>query len=83
MGVVVDTEATGDGVVLAEITENSPASQAGLRAGDRLVRWDGQKLTTPDAWRAVLANHKAGDVVNVGVSREGQEVTVTLTLQGR
>ncbi|MCW5757029.1 MAG: M28 family peptidase [Phycisphaeraceae bacterium] len=83
VGVVVDTEATGDGVVLAEITENSPASQAGLRAGDRLVRWDGQKLTTPDAWRAVLANHKAGDVVNVGVSREGQEVTVTLTLQGR
>lgn len=83
VGVVVDTDATGDGVVLAEITENSPASQAGLRAGDRLVRWDGQKLTTADAWRQVLATHKAGDSVNIGVSRDGQEITVTLTLEGR
>lgn len=83
VGVVVDNEATGDGVVLAEITENSPASRAGLRAGDRLVRWDGQKLTTADAWRQVLATHKSGDTVNVGVKRGDEEITVTLTLEAR
>ncbi len=83
VGVVVDTDADGDGVVLAEISEDSPAAKAGLRAGDRLVRWDGQKLTDADAWRRLLASHKAEDNVNVGVKRGDEEVTLNLTLQGR
>lgn len=83
VGVVVDAEAQGDGVALAEISEDSPAARAGLRAGDRLVRWDGQKLTDADAWRQLLARHKADDVVNIGVKRGDEEITLTITLQGR
>ncbi|UYV11529.1 MAG: M28 family peptidase [Phycisphaera sp.] len=83
VGVVVDSDSEGDGVVLAEITEDSPAAKAGLRLGDRLVRWDGQKLTDADGWRQLLARHTAGDAVNVGVKRGDEEVTLTLTLEGR
>ncbi|MFI4881498.1 MAG: M28 family peptidase [Phycisphaerales bacterium JB064] len=83
VGVVVDAEAEGDGVMLAEIAEDSPAARAGLRAGDRLVRWDGQKLTDADAWRQLLARHKADDTVNIGVKRGEEEITLSLTLQGR
>lgn len=83
VGVVVDSDSEGDGVVLAEITEDSPAAKAGLRPGDRLVRWDGQKLTDADGWRQLLARHTAGDAVNVGVKRGDEEVTLTLTLEGR
>lgn len=83
VGVVVDAEADGDGVVLAEIAEDSPAARAGLRAGDRLVRWDGQKLTDAAAWRELLARHSADDTVNIGVSRDGEEVTLSIKLQGR
>lgn len=83
VGVVVDSDSEGDGVVLAEITPDSPASRAGLEAGDRLVRWDGQKLTDADAWRGLLARHSADDTVNIGVKRGDEEVTLSLTLQGR
>ncbi|MEQ8844710.1 MAG: M28 family peptidase [Phycisphaerales bacterium] len=83
VGVVVDAEADGDGVVLAEIAEDSPAARAGLRAGDRLVRWDGQKLTDAAAWRELLARHSADDEVNIGISRDGEEVTLSIKLQGR
>lgn len=83
VGVVVDSDSEGDGVVLAEITEDSPAERAGLRAGDRLIRWDGQKLTDANAWRQLLARHSADDSVNIGVKRGDEEVTLSLTLQGR
>lgn len=83
VGVVVDSDSEGDGVVLAEIAEDSPAARAGLQAGDRLMRWDGQKLTDADAWRELLARHSADDTVNVGVKRGDEEVTLSLTLQGR
>ncbi|MEO1278732.1 MAG: M28 family peptidase [Planctomycetota bacterium] len=83
VGVVVDAEADGEGVVLAEITDDSPASQAGLQDGDRLVRWDGQKLTDANAWRELLAGHSAGDTVNIGVKRGDDEVTLSITLVGR
>lgn len=83
VGVVVDSDSEGDGVVLAEITEDSPAERAGLRAGDRLIRWDGQKLTDANAWRQLLARHSADETVNIGVKRGDEEVTLSLTLQGR
>ncbi|MFI4917906.1 MAG: M28 family peptidase [Phycisphaerales bacterium JB060] len=83
VGVVVDSDAEGDGVVLAEVSEDSPAANAGLRAGDRLVRWDGQKLIDADAWGQLLARHSADDTVNIGVKRGEEEITLSLTLQGR
>lgn len=83
VGVIVDNDAEGDGVVLAEITEDSPAAKAGLQVGDRLMRWDGQKLTDMASWGQLLARHAAGDTVNIGVKRGGEEVTLSLTLEGR
>ncbi len=83
VGVVIDNDSEGDGVVLAEVAEDSPAAAAGLVAGDRLVRWGGQKLTDTNSWIRLLAQHSAGDEVNIGVKRGEEEVTLTITLQGR
>ncbi len=73
----------GGGVLLEDITENSPAQAAGLRPGDRLVRWDGQKIPDINAWMGMLRKHEPGDVVNVGVIRDGQEITLKITLGDR
>ena len=35
------------------------------------------------SWVGKLAKHKPGDVVNVGVKRDGEEITLEVTLQGR
>jgi membrane-associated protease RseP (regulator of RpoE activity) len=83
VGVVIDNDAEGDGVVLAEVSPGSPAAAAGLVAGDRIVRWGGQKLTDTASWTRLLAQNSAGDTVNVGVKRGEGEVTLAITLEGR
>ncbi len=70
----------GGGVLLNDVTDGGPAEAAGLRAGDRIVRWDGQKVADIEAWMGMLGKHRPGQEVNVGVSRDGEEVTLKVTL---
>lgn len=56
----------------------SPAKQAGLHRGDRLVSVAGTKITTPDdATRAIRAH--GGQRIPVVVERHGQRLTLHLT----
>lgn len=72
---------TGEtGITLEDVSEGGPAEAAGLRAGDRIVRWDGQKIEDIEGWMTLLARHSPGDQVNVGIVRDGVEQTVTVTL---
>ncbi|KAA3605482.1 MAG: PDZ domain-containing protein [Planctomycetota bacterium] len=71
------------GIVVASLTPGASAVQAGIQAGDRLVRWDGQKILNVQEWMGMLAKHKPGDVVKVGIVRDGSELTLPVTLQAR
>lgn len=83
MGIMPDYSGSDLGVKVSDVTEGGAAAKAGLLAGDVIVRWDGQKLTDVRDWMGRLVNHKPGDVVNVGVKRDGQEITLEVTLEGR
>ena len=71
------------GIPVGSVSANSGAEEAGVLAGDRLVRWDGQKLTDMEGWMELLAQHEPGDEVKVGVMRDGEEITLDVTLKGR
>lgn len=72
LGVALDAQ----GGVLDAVYPTSPAAEAGLRAGDRVRRWNGQPLPpTADAlWAAVHDR----DELTLTVEREGTERTLTL-----
>lgn len=69
------------GIPVGGITPGGAAGKAGVLAGDRLVRWDGQKLTDIQGWMELLAEHEPGDKVMVGIEREGEEITLEVILQ--
>ena len=71
------------GIPVGDVTPGSAAAEGGVLAGDRLVRWDGQKLTDMQSWMQLLAQHEPGDEVRVGVIRDGEEITLGVTLKGR
>ncbi|MEM0983864.1 MAG: M28 family peptidase [Planctomycetota bacterium] len=70
-----------DGVLLAGVTEGGAAAKAGLKEGDRIVRWDGVKLTDLNSFIQRLAGQKPGDEVNIGVKRDGEEMTMKIKLE--
>lgn len=71
------------GVAIARVSPDGPAAKAGVVDGDRLVRWNGQKVTDVNAWMEFLEDHKPGDEVRIGVMRDGEEISLDVTLEGR
>lgn len=70
------------GALVASVREDSPAAQAGIRAGDVVVRIGEEDVRDPgDAVRAVRAA-EAGPVT-VAVVRDGGERTVTVELPAK
>lgn len=72
------------GVFIKEVMEGSPAENAGMKAGDILVRFDGKDITTMTGLQEKLAKTKAGSKVEIVVKRsdngEYKEQTLTVTL---
>ncbi|MCA8943487.1 MAG: M28 family peptidase [Planctomycetes bacterium] len=76
-----DEDATG--VAVADVGEGTSAEDAGIKAGDRLVTWNGEKIGDVRAWMGMLMQHKPGDVVQVGVERDGKVLELAVTLKSR
>ncbi len=79
----VDADVWGrtHGVRVSSVAPGSPAAEAGISEGDRLVRANGRDLASPLDFEAVLLDLRAGDVVEVqadGRSRPYELVTQTL-----
>jgi S1-C subfamily serine protease len=62
------------------VPEDGPAAKAGIRAGDVLIRLDGDQLTSPEDLLAALRSRSPGQTVTVEFRRgtETQEVKVEL-----
>ncbi|MFF7995443.1 M50 family metallopeptidase [Kitasatospora xanthocidica] len=57
----------------------TPAAQAGLKAGDRIVSFDGDRIRTYDQLQADI-RRSAGRTVPVVVERDGQQLTLNPTI---
>lgn len=67
-----------EGVLVADVAENSPASQCGLRAGDILLRLDKDELRNLDDFMKAFAARKEAPNVEIGVLRGDQNLTMTI-----
>jgi Tol biopolymer transport system component len=76
-------EATEGGVLLSDVRAGSPADNAGIRGGDRLVGLAGTKIENLYDMTYALQDHRPGDAVDVVVVRGGQRITVRAILGER
>jgi putative serine protease PepD len=72
-----------NGALIQEVAPDSPASRAGLRPGDLVTTVDGQAIENYSEMVARIRAHKPGDKVTLGVTRGGNETTITATLTQR
>ena len=63
---------------IGQITEQSPASQSGLRTGDRVVSVNGEPIATADKLRAAI-RASAEKTIELGVEREERLIRLEVT----
>lgn len=75
------------GVYVNSVTEEGPAEAAGIQAGDIIKSFDGQKVSDFAELQKLLTYYKAGETVEVVISRADdgnyEEQTVEVTLAPR
>jgi len=69
------------GIYVASVDEYSAAEKAGIKAGDVIIKADGQSIKTMTELNNIKNTHSIGDTMTVTVNRNGQEKELTLTLQ--
>jgi S1-C subfamily serine protease len=65
------------------VTEGTSAEAGGVLAGDRLMTWNGKPIEDVGGWMRLMLPHEAGDVVRVGVDRDGERVELMIKLYPR
>ena len=68
------------GLYVVEVTEFSSAEKAGLKAGDIIVKADGNRITTFDEFKAVKNGKEEGDEISLEVIRNGESKTINVKL---
>ena len=67
------------GVVISQVSPQSPAAQAGLRLGDVIQHIDGQPVSTAEAVQALVQNKPLNSAFNLQILRNGQMLGLSMT----
>ena len=80
----IRSQLTVNGPIVQSGEAGSPADAAGLEAGDVITKIDGQAIDESHPFiNSLIFDHKPGDSVELGVDRNGDEITLTVTLGER
>ncbi|WP_068544917.1 Do family serine endopeptidase [Thalassotalea crassostreae] len=72
---------TNQGGFVSQVTKDSAAEKAGIKAGDIIVAVDGKKIKSFNELRGKIGSIGAGKTVKLTLLRDGDEETVKVTLQ--
>jgi serine protease Do len=82
LGVVLeDVEGGARGAAVKDVKGESPAAKAGIKAGDVIVRFDGETVRSVAQLRRLVRETPAGRPIAVEVTRGGATQKLTATLE--
>jgi serine protease Do len=68
------------GAYVTEVEAFSAAERAGIKVGDVITSFAGQDVTKNEDLSTIRDQHEIGDVLEVTINRNGEEMTLELTL---
>ncbi len=71
------------GVIIGEVTPNSPAAKAGLQPRDVITTVDGQPVKDGDSLVAIISQKTPGSTVRLGYTRDGKPATTDVGIMDR
>jgi serine protease Do len=69
------------GILVREVRPGTPAEKAGLKAGDVIVKFEGNQVRTLAELRAQLRDKSDQASVSMGVLRKGSQITITVPIE--
>lgn len=75
-----DTQLQNQSIQIASVVPGLPADRAGLKVGDKIIRFDGQKIDTTQGLTTAIKDD-AGKTVTVVYSRDNKETQVKVDLR--
>jgi serine protease Do len=72
-------EATG--AVVTQVDASSPGGKAGLKTGDVITQINGKMIGDAGELQVIVGQTHPGTVIQVGVERDGKNITVPVTLE--
>ena len=66
----------GHGVLVTEVQPDTPAAKAGLKTGDIILQFSGQKVSSPRELQNLVEKCKIGSTQSLTVLRDGKQVTL-------
>jgi putative serine protease PepD len=82
LGVSLEDSESG-GARIATVTSGSPAADAGLKAGDVVITFDGESISNSEELTAAVGAKHPRDTVKITVKRDGSTTTLTAKLGTR
>lgn len=65
-----------DGAIVSQVSQDSPAGQAGLKSGDVIRTLDGQPIVNGSALQVAVSQDQPGANISLGIIRDGNPETV-------
>ena len=70
-----------DGALVSDIVEDSPAEKAGLKIGDVIIEFNGEKIADPSHLKNIVSSTAPGNNSKVVIVRDGDWKTVYIKLE--
>lgn len=80
LGVTVEGNGPNGGAKIKEVTPNGPGEQAGMKAGDLVMKIDGVSITGESGFREVIRNKAVGDRLELVLERGEQKIETKAVL---
>jgi putative serine protease PepD len=80
LGVQVGDSSSGTGAQVTSVKADTPASKAGLKAGDVITAINGATVANADDLTAKINAHKPNQKVTLTVTRSGKSLSIDVTL---
>ena len=79
---IADVENLGEprGALVASVAENSPSDKAGVKAGDIIIEFNGEKINEMKELPIIVARTEVGKKVKVKIWRNKKEIIKDITL---
>lgn len=83
LGVTIDPNDDGNGVLVDQVHRGSPAEQMGIREGDRIVRLNDQQVRSAQQFASRVRNMQPGEEIELEVERDDDQQSLFGRLESR